>query len=145
MRVVIKPDASHQNLDCFNGYHTILNLTNELILERATLFCRKGYDSVCSSICDCVRLKYKGRCIFSKKVDPHTPIDCVFLTNWPYSHPPIVDSHNPSVAVISKEPPRQQQQLQPCWCRDNIKFIRQHSFDHSFYYHHRHQPQQRHE
>ena len=40
MRVVI--DASYQ--DCFDGYHTIPNLTDELILERTTLFCRKGYD-----------------------------------------------------------------------------------------------------
>ena len=132
MRVVIKPDASHQNLDCFDRYHTIPNLTNELILERMTLFCRKRYDSICSSSCDGLRLGYKERHVFSKKVDPHAPIDCMFLTNWPYLHPPIDDSHNPSAAVINKEPPHQQQQLQPCWCRDNVKFIRQHSFDHSF-------------
>ena len=129
MRVVIKPDAS-QKLD---GYHTISNLTDELILEHTTLFCRKGYDSICSSSCDCLQLGYKERHVFSKKVDPRALIDCMFLTNWPYSHPPIDDSHNPSVAVINKEPPRQQQQQQkPCWCRDNVKFIRQHSFDHSF-------------
>ena len=104
MRVVIKPDASRK-LD--DGYHTIPNLTDELILEHTTLFCRKGYDSICSSSCDCLRLGYKERHVFLKKVDPHAPIDCVFLTNWPYSHPPI-DSHNPSV-VINKEPPCQQQ------------------------------------
>ena len=80
MRVVIKPDAS-QKLD---GYHTIPTLTNKLILERTTLFCRKGYDSICSSSCDCLRLGYKERRVFSKKVYPHVPIDCVFLTNWPY-------------------------------------------------------------
>ena len=39
LRVVIKPDAS-QKLD--DGYHTIPNLTNELILECTTLFCRRG-------------------------------------------------------------------------------------------------------
>ena len=129
MRVVIKPDAS-QKLD---GYHTISNFTDELILEHTTLFCRKGYDSICSSSCDCLQLGYKERHVFSKKVDPRALIDCMFLTNWPYSHPPIDDSHNPSVAVINKEPPCQQQQQQkPCWCRDNVKFIRQHSFDHSF-------------
>ena len=82
MRVVIKPDAS-QKLD---GYHTIPNLTDELILERTTLFCRKGYDSICSSSCDCLRLGYKERHVFKKKVVPHVPIDCMFLTNWPYSH-----------------------------------------------------------
>ena len=102
MRVVIKPDAS-QKLD---GYHTIPILTNKLILERTTLFCRKGYDSICSSSCDCLQLRYKERRVFSKKVDPHVPIDCMFLTNWPYSHPSIDDSHNPSV-VINKRPPCQ--------------------------------------
>ena len=127
MRVVIKPDASQKLND---GYHTIPNLTNELIFERTTLFCRKGYDSICSSSFDCLQLGYKERHVFSKKVDLHAPIDCIFLTNWPYLHPPIYDSHNLSV-VINKEPPHQQQQ-QPCWHRDNVKFICQHSFDHSF-------------
>ena len=124
MRVVIKPSKRN----------TIPNLTNKLILECMTLFCRQGYDSVCSSSCDCLRLGYKERHVFSKKVDPHVPIDCVFLTNWAYSHPPIDDSHNPSAGVINEDnEPLHQQQLQPCcWYRDNVKFVCQHSFEHSF-------------
>ena len=50
MRVVVKlsQDAS------LDRYQAVPNLNDKLISERTTLFCRKGYDSVCSSGCNCL-------------------------------------------------------------------------------------------
>ena len=116
----------------YDGYHSLSNLQDELTLEKTTIFYRQGYNKECN--CACLKVGYKETRQFFKSNDTTLPADYVFLTNWPYAHPPICDDEyeNNNTLDDDKAFNWQQPPTEECWCKTNVKFIEQKHFIRTF-------------
>ena len=117
----------------YDGCHSLSNLQDELTLEKTTIFCGRGYNKECN--CACLKVGYKETRQFFKSDDTTLPADCVFLTNWPYAHPPVCeDDEYENNNTLDNEASFNQQQPPPeeCWCKTNVKFVEQKHFVRTF-------------
>ena len=129
--------------------HTIMNntmmdfthckITNDLVLCNTSLFCSSGFDKECNTkscpkVNKCQQQKFKKQqsCQQGKQ-------NLIYLTNWPFIHPPIVTTNSTKMLII-KPPPfdddqtqqQQQQQRQWCTCLNAISYTKQITTSYSF-------------
>ena len=115
------------DIEGFDGYHTIKSVQDELCLENTTLFCTLGFQNDC--ICNCLQIGYKDKRVFIKRNNDSLPSDCVFLTRWPYSHSPKDIHYEKKIGTTETTADCEENW---CICMEEVKFIKQHSFNHTF-------------
>ena len=102
-------------------------MQDELCLDNTTLFCTLGFQNDC--ICNCLQIGYKDKRVFIKRNNDSLPSDCVFLTRWLYSHSPEGIHYEKKIGTTETTADCKENW---CVCMEEVKFIKQHSFNHTF-------------
>ena len=125
MGLILK--IQENDIEGFDGYHTIKSVQDELCLENTTSFCTLGFQNDCR--CNCLQIGNKDKRVFIKRNNDSLPSDCVFLTRWPYSHSPKGIHYEKKIST-TETTANCEENL--CVCMEEVKFIKQHSFNHTF-------------
>ena len=106
-----------------------------MVLCNTSLFCSSGFDKECNTkgcpkVNKCRQQKFKN-CQWGEQ-------NLIYLTNWPFAHPPNVTNFNNSNTkmLIIKPPPSppfdDEQQRQQCSCLNAISYTKQITTSYSF-------------
>ena len=110
----------------YDGFHTLQDNDNDLVLCNASLFYSSGFDKECNTkgcpkVNKCQQRKFK-KC-------HHGEQNLIYLTNWPFVHPP--NATNSTKMLITKLFDGEQQSQQ-CTCLNDISYTKQITTSYSF-------------
>ena len=125
---------SHNNEQHYDGFHTLQDNENDLVLCNKSLFCSSGFDKEyntkgCPKVNKCRQRKFK-KCQQGEQ-------NLIYLTNWPFVHLPNAMTNSTKMLIIKSPPPppfddEQQQQRKQCTCLNAIFYTKQITTFYSF-------------
>ena len=123
----------HNNGQHYDGFHTLQDNDNDLVLRNTSLFCSSGFDKECNTkgcpkVNKCRQRKFK-KCQRGEQ-------NLIYLTNWPFVHPPSATTNSTKMLIIKPPPPPplfdDEQQRQQCTCLNAIFYTKQITTSYSF-------------
>ena len=116
----------------YDGFHTLQDNNNDLVLCNMSLFCSSGFDKECNTK-GCPKVNKCRQRKFKKCHQQGGEQNLIYLTNWPFVHPPNVTTTNSTKMLITKPPPFDgEQQSQQCTCLNDISYTKQITTSYSF-------------
>ena len=109
---------------------------NDLVLCNKILFCSSGFDKECNTegcpkVNKCQQRKFKKQQSYQQGEQ-----NLIYLTNWPFVHPPNAMNFNSTKMLNIKPPPpfddQTQQQQRQCTCLNAISYTKQIATSYSF-------------
>ena len=116
----------------YDGFHTLQDNNNDLVLCNMSLFCSSGFDKECNTK-GCPKVNKCRQRKFKKCHQQGGEQNLIYLTNWPFVHPPNATTTNSTKMLITKPPPFDgEQQSQQCTCLNGISYTKQITTSYSF-------------
>ena len=123
---------THNNEQYYDGFHTLKDNDNDLVLCNMSLFCSSGFDKECNTkgcpkVNKCRQRKFK-KCQQGEQ-------NLIYLTNWLFVHPPNATTNSIKMLIIKPPPPPlfdDEQQRQQCTCLNAISYTKQIRTSYSF-------------
>ena len=120
----------------YDGFHTLQDNDNDLVLCNMSLFCSGGFDKECNTK-GCPKMNKCQQRKFKKQQScQQGEQNLIYLTNWPFVHPPNAMNFNSSTKMLNIKPPPpdddQTQQRQQCTCLNTISYTKQITTSYSF-------------
>ena len=119
----------HNNEQHYDGFHTLQDNDNDLVLCNTSLFCSSGFDKEgntkgCPKVNKCQQQKFK-KCQQGEQ-------NLIYLTNWPFVHLPNVTTNSTKMLIIKPPPLFDDEQRQQCTCLNAISYTKQITTSYSF-------------
>ena len=114
-----------------DGFHTLQDKVNDLVLCNTSQFCSSGFDKECNTkgcpkVNKCWQRKLK-KCQQGEQ-------NLIYLTNWPFIHPPNATTNSTKMLIIKPPPPPpfDDEQRQQCTCLNAISYTKKITTSYSF-------------
>ena len=118
----------------YDGFHTLRDNDNNLVLCNTSLFCSSGFNKECNTkgfpkVNKCRQQKFKKW--------QRGEQNLIYLTNWPFAHPPNATNFNSNTKMLIIKPPPpppfdDDEQRQQCTCLNAISYSKQITTSYSF-------------
>ena len=132
--LILNDKETHNNEQHYDGFHTLQDNDNDLVLCNMSLFCSSGFDKECNTkgcpkVNKCQQRKFK-KCQQGEQ-------NSIYLTNWLSVHPPNATNFNSNTKMLNIKPPPppfddEKQQRQQCTCLNTISYTKQITTSYSF-------------
>ena len=132
--VLILNDKETHNEQHYDGFHMLQDNDNDLVLCNTSLFCSSGFDKE-GNTQGCPKVNKSQQRKFKKqRLCQQGEQNLIYLTNYPFIHPPNVTNFNSTKMLNIKPPPfdDQTQQQRQCTCLNVISYTKQITTSYSF-------------